>query len=112
MRDRGLEGASDNEQLLVAAQRNRVFVTRNERDFILLHDAWQRWGRAWGVTVTHPGVLILPQGTRYGVFWDAERITGAILTCLTRCSPLTNGIFRWKVRSWQRRIGKDWINCS
>ncbi len=45
-RDLRREGDSDDEQLLVASQQSRIFVTHNESDFILLYDAWQRWSAA------------------------------------------------------------------
>lgn len=111
-RELRLEGASDDEQLLVAAQQIRTFVTHNERDFVLLHDAWQRWTRAWEITVEHSGILILPQGTRYGALWDAERITRAILDCVARCPPIGNQLLRWKQGNWQRRSGREWLACS
>lgn len=111
-RDLRFEYASDDEQLLVASQQRRTLVTHNERDFILLHDAWQRWSGAWGIRIPHAGILILPQGTRYGVLWDAERITQAILDCLARCQPIANEVLRWKGEHWQRRRGRDWIPCT
>ncbi len=51
--------APDDAQLFVAAQDNRVLVTKNGDDFALLHRAWQRWSAAWGVNPTHAGILII-----------------------------------------------------
>ncbi len=42
-RELGLDAAKDDEHLLVAAQRSWIFVTHDEGDFTLLHDAWRRW---------------------------------------------------------------------
>jgi predicted nuclease of predicted toxin-antitoxin system len=52
-RDIGREGDRDDEQLLVASQQDHIFLTHNEADFVLLHDAWQRWSNAWGVSARH-----------------------------------------------------------
>ena len=60
-RDVGLDGHDDDEQLLAAATAGRILVTHNREDFILLHRTWQRWSRAWGATVAHAGILIVPQ---------------------------------------------------
>ena len=110
-RDLGLEGASDDEQLLVASRQGRIFVTHNERDFILLHDAWQRWTEARGVADRHAGILIVPQGTRYGVDWGATRIAQELITGLHRCRPVANELFRRKEAGWERRVGKGWSPC-
>ena len=45
-RDLGLESASDEEQLLLAAQQGWIFVSHNEADFVLLDAAWQLWTAA------------------------------------------------------------------
>ena len=60
----GRPRATDDELLLFAANARRIFVTHNEKDFILLHDAWRRWSSAWGVAVFHAGILVLPQPPR------------------------------------------------
>jgi hypothetical protein len=56
-----MSAASDGHQLLYAAQRNATLVTHNRKDFLLLHDAWQRWSRAWGVRESHAGILVISQ---------------------------------------------------
>jgi predicted nuclease of predicted toxin-antitoxin system len=63
-RDLRLRRATDDEQLLVAADAGRVFVTHNEDDFTLLHDAWRKWFSAKGVQAQHAGILVVPQGQR------------------------------------------------
>jgi hypothetical protein len=90
------EGNSDDEHLLVASQHGRIFLTHNERDFILLHDAWQRWSAAWG---------------RYGIDWEPEEVSQAVIACLQRCSPIAGQLFRRKETGWERREGRDWIPC-
>lgn len=107
----GREGSTDEEQLLVASQGGRIFVTHSEHDFISLHDAWQRWSAAWGVAVQHAGVLIVPQGRRYGMNWAADAISPAVIVCLEQCAPVAGHLFRRKQAGWQRRVGRDWVPC-
>lgn len=44
-RELRLEEADDDVHLLAALRDDRVFVTHNGHDFILLHYAWRRWTR-------------------------------------------------------------------
>lgn len=60
-REQGLERAHDPAQLLHAATHDRVLLTHNERDFLLLHDARTLWSRAWEIAPSHAGVIVLPQ---------------------------------------------------
>jgi Domain of unknown function (DUF5615) len=56
----GLSHASDDAQLLAAAQQQRILVTHNRKDYVLLHDAWRRWPVAWGTLAPpHAGILVL-----------------------------------------------------
>jgi hypothetical protein len=109
-RDLRLESATDDEQLLVAAQHGRIFATHNESDFILLHDAWHRWSTAWGVSAQHAGIVIVPQGRKYGRDWDAVQIATELVLCLKTCAPLASGLFRRKEAGWERRQGRRWVS--
>ncbi len=63
-RELGRARATDDEQLLFAAQQGRILVTHNWRDFLLLHYAWCRWPLAWDPAVVlppHAGILVIPQ---------------------------------------------------
>ncbi len=60
-RERNLERAGDDEQLLAAAEVGRLLITHNAKDFILLHDAWRRWSKAWNLAAHHAGILVIPQ---------------------------------------------------
>lgn len=111
-RDLQREADTDDEQLLVAAESGRVFLTHSERDFVLLHDAWRRWSAAWGVSARHSGIVIVPQGIRYGIDWDAEEITRAVVRCLQQCTPVAGRLLRRKEGGWQRREGRDWVACG
>jgi hypothetical protein len=53
------ERVTDDEQLALAYENNWIFITHNVRDFTLLHSAWRRWSRLWGVDVLHPGIIAL-----------------------------------------------------
>jgi len=112
VRDLGREGDADDEHLLIASQQGRIFVTHNEGDFVLLHDAWQRWSAAWEAAAHHAGVLIVPQGARYGLDWTPAAVAQAILDCLQQCSPAANQLYRRKEAGWQRRVGRDWVPCG
>jgi hypothetical protein len=57
------QSSYDHEQLLFAAQGDRVLVTHNWHDFRLLHGAWQLWSRAWGVSTGHAGILVVEHGS-------------------------------------------------
>jgi hypothetical protein len=110
-RDLGRERSTDDEHLLVASQLGHIFLTHNEEDFILLHDAWLRWSAGWGVVTRHAGVLIVPQGRRYGVDWHAQEIVQSVIICLEQCSPVSGQLFRRKEEGWERRMGRDWLPC-
>lgn len=105
------ERATDDEQLLIAAERGQIFITHNESDFILLHDAWQRWRAAWSVRREHSGILIVPQGRKYGIDWAPAQIAQEVLRCLQDGGPLANRLYRYKQTGWEHREGHDWIPC-
>ncbi len=53
--------ASDEEQLLQAVDLERILVTHNGPDFVLLHRLWLRLAERWGSSEQHQGILIIPQ---------------------------------------------------
>ncbi|MDQ2784421.1 MAG: hypothetical protein M3Y58_05410 [Chloroflexota bacterium] len=55
----GMTTASDHEHLLAAAQDARVLITRNWRDYYLLHGAWVGWSVALDMGRSHAGILVL-----------------------------------------------------
>ncbi len=63
-RDLGLTGADDDMHLTTASDDGRILVTHDRQDFVLLHRAWHRWSRRWGVTAAHAGILVIPQAPR------------------------------------------------
>jgi hypothetical protein len=52
----GLQGASDDVQLVEAAAHGRAIVTNNIRDFVPLHTRWLAEKRA-----PHAGIVLFPQ---------------------------------------------------
>lgn len=96
----GMPRATDDVLLLTAAQAGRIFVTRNEADFVLLHNAWRRWSAAWGVTVAHAGVLVLPPPPHLGVTLAAQALDQFLLSGVPLAWELY--VFR-QTRGWQRR---------
>jgi hypothetical protein len=87
----------DDEHLLIAAERQWIFVTK-DKGFRTLHDAWRRWSRAWNVTPTHSGILIL-----HGE-WLRVRATQEIFDFLDQGPPLTNELDEYFMGTgWTRR---------
>ena len=61
-RDMGRLKATDDEPLLTATDLDHLLVTHNQDDYELLHRAWHRFARRWGVVAgQHAGVIIVPQ---------------------------------------------------
>ncbi len=60
-RDLGMDGRDDDLHLLAAANDNRILVTHNGRDFVVLNPAWRHWSQAWNAPADHAGILIVPQ---------------------------------------------------
>lgn len=99
----GSERASDGLHLLSASSLDRVLVTHNERDFLMLHDAWLRWRRAWHVTAAHAGIIVLPQVQQ----WNPMRSVGELEALAEPSdtprigSALRNQLWTWRpVEHW------------
>jgi hypothetical protein len=97
--DLRLERATDDVQLLTAAERGWILLTNNERDFVLLHDAWHLWSAAWGVAPQHAGIVIPKQG------WSMERATTELGRLLETGVSFTNALYQWHgALGWFRRV--------
>lgn len=97
--DLGLERATDELQLLTAAERGLILLTNNERDYVLLHDAWHRWSAAWGVAPMHAGIIVPKQA------WPFERATTEVGRLLDSGVDFTNALYQWHgVLGWIRRV--------
>lgn len=107
-RDLNLLKASDAEQLLVASLRQRIFVTHNRADYELLHDAWGRWSKEWGVSVSHYGITVIPQRRAYGINWTPERVGGELDNLLRQYPDLTDTLLRRASEGWLEWEARNW----
>jgi len=90
----GLAQATDDSQLLTAAQQGQIFLTHNRKDYVLLNDAWSRWPRAWGVSAPqHAGILVLDQRPELELATAVE----ALLTTMPP-AQLANALYWWRYR--------------
>ncbi len=55
----GMTAALDHEHLLATTQNRCVLITRNWRDYYLLHGAWVQWMAVMGIGQSHAGILVL-----------------------------------------------------
>jgi hypothetical protein len=90
----GMKYEPDDAQLFIAAQDNRILVTKNGEDFALLHRAWQRWSAAWGVNPTHAGILIIAADGRISMLHRASMTLLTVVTShrINSSSGAVNGI--------------------
>jgi hypothetical protein len=105
VRDRGLEGADDDEHVLGATARGAILITHNSKDFTLLHRAWHRWATAWSVDARHGGILLLPQPTaaeRDRGAMDAAALAALVLQLAAAGHPQPGELWQW-----QRGLG--WV---
>lgn len=97
-RDEGLDHAGDDVHLLSAAQRERVLLTSNAKDFRLLHDAWRRWSNAWNVSPRHHGLVVSRQT------WSWQRAARELDVFLRTTPELPNALYEWfPDRGWDQR---------
>ncbi len=95
----GRRGSTDNDQPVFATQQDRILITHNRADFLLLHDAWRQWSQLWGVTAAHTAIVAVDQ-------WRVESLAFIIHNFLLATPDLGNGnlMYRWQLasRSWMR----------
>jgi hypothetical protein len=97
--DLGLDRATDDIQLLTAAERGWILLTNNERDYVLLHDAWRRWSVAWGVAPQHAGIIVPKQE------WSVDRATTEVGRLLGTGTTFANALYQWHGGlGWIRRV--------
>jgi predicted nuclease of predicted toxin-antitoxin system len=85
--DEDRKTAGDDEQLLYAARQGWVLITHNKDDFLLLHDAWRRWG----MVPSHAGILLMEQA-------PADELAPAILALLGTNRALADELWGWNRR--------------
>lgn len=106
------QGDSDADQLLTATQQRRILLTHNEDDFLLLHLAWHRWSRHWGVNPppSHTGIVAVPQQRSY----PFQNMVNELDWLVSSGQPLANELYRWHRNlngwTWERWDidGKHW----
>lgn len=92
----GNKGQKDPQQLLTAANLNRVFVTYNAGDYEVLHEAWRVWPSAWSVTPEprHFGILIIHPAKNV----TPPDIANAIHRFAGNSEPIANRLFAWTIK--------------
>lgn len=91
--------ATDDAHVALAYQNNWIFVTHNIRDFELLHDAWQRWSRLWGLNVPHAGIPTMEPGQ------DSQHTAALIDERIRSGAPLVGELAVWRARDgWRQRM--------
>lgn len=104
-RNLGLGAATDDAQLLIAAQRRWILVTSNRRDFRLSHDAWRTWPAAFGSALPpYPGILVLDHASLTVQFQTLEALL------IGPPFAATEGeLFWWRyLEGWQHLVGTSW----
>jgi predicted nuclease of predicted toxin-antitoxin system len=91
----GHKGLTDAEQLLIASNLGRILVTYDRDDFLLLHEAWMVWSRAWGVPHTHAGIIVLHPVRNLTISEVARAVDDGLSK---ESAPVVNRIFRWRSR--------------
>jgi predicted nuclease of predicted toxin-antitoxin system len=92
--DLGRKGSKDDAVFWIAARLQRVLISHNLADFVLLHRAWLRWN----IPQRHAGIL-LPRQT---VAFRADDVARAVLQ-LTRIGMTTAQELYTLERDWNWR---------
>jgi len=101
-RELGLERLADYQQLLTAYRQQAILLTRNRKDFILLHGAWQGFSAEWSISASHFGILILPH-RHGGVEWTPEIAYARTASLIAGGMPRLNELFTWEQNGWMQR---------
>lgn len=99
-REVGLDAAEDDEHLLFAALQGRVLITRDKKDYRLLHRAWRRWPAARQIDQQHSGILIIPQPPE----WQESRAADELHRFLQTAPALRNALYQYMTKTgWTHR---------
>jgi predicted nuclease of predicted toxin-antitoxin system len=85
VRDLGTRGRPDSYHLLSASQDQRILIAHNRDDYLLLHDAWNRWSATWNVTQGHAGILCLPHMKPRELFFAVDVFLHSSLSIVNEC---------------------------
>jgi len=98
----GHKGLSDPRQPAFALLEDRVLVTCNRRDFLLLHETLVIWSREHPSLERpiHAGILILPNGREIGYRGMVEMLEG--FAQHREAERLAGRLFRWRAATaWE-----------
>ena len=108
--DLQLTAADDDVHLWQAAVTERILVTHNADDFILLHKAWRRWLAGWSrvlrqeqvevVAPQHAGILIIAQAPHLLPETAAEELDRLV----SSGAPMADELYLY---DWQE--GRGWL---
>jgi hypothetical protein len=99
----GMTSVTDGKQLTFAIHHASVLLTHNGKDFHLLHDAWRRWTDMWQLSVSHEGILLIPQHV------DKAIIARAVHDRITGSGALSNEFYEWTAhQGWQHISYRPW----
>ncbi len=106
--DVGLAQASDDVQLLAAAEQGRISLTHNRKDYILLNSAWARWPRSWRVTAPpHAGIPVLEHRPEPELATAIAKVLNAPFAV-----HFANALYWWRRNSgWQYQLPDNtWVS--
>jgi hypothetical protein len=101
----GHKGIDDPTQLLIARQLDRILVTNNTSDYLLLHRAWLRWSVAWNPfpLPKHAGILLIHSAPGFD-FARTAWVISALASDLHDAAALQNRAFAWNPSAgWHER---------
>jgi hypothetical protein len=97
------ERAPDYQQLLLATEQDRILVTHNGGDFILLHGAWRLWSAAWNVTSQHSGIVLIPPGISTLPEWRPSPAAQELSRLVASGTSLANELYAWRrATGWEK----------
>jgi hypothetical protein len=81
---------------LLLLRHGRIFITHNDRDFKLLHEAWRAWWSEWNGTeaARHAGILNMRTSNQTIMPVPVD----AIERLLPTVDAFENRLFRWTIR--------------
>lgn len=94
------ERAPDERHLFSAHEQDRILVSHNEADFVLLHGAWLMLSVAWKIDRPHRGILIIPQWSPARSQWDAVRVAHEISRFVQSRPVLRNEMYVLRGSAW------------
>ena len=99
----GNKGATDAEQLAFAVREQRILVTCNRRDFLLLHEAWHVCARERQVAARplHHCILLMPNERAA----TPTILASAIDSLLATERDVRGRFFRWTAKAGWRSLG-------